>query len=114
MFKVTDQVIINPNIYYTTQARASELVLGMNAAYNLTEHGEKQIIAGLYYRYQDAVIPMLGLEINNIRFTFSYDVTTSSLRNFNQSFGATEFNVLKKGYYNDFDGDKNQALCPTF
>jgi type IX secretion system PorP/SprF family membrane protein len=114
LFKVTDQVIINPNIYYTTQAGASELVLGMNAAYNLSEHGEKQIIAGLYYRYQDAVIPMIGLEINNVRFTFSYDVTNSSLKNFNNSLGASEFNLLKKGNYNDFDGDKKQALCPTF
>ena len=32
IFKVTDEVIINPNIYYTTQARASELVLGMNGS----------------------------------------------------------------------------------
>ena len=114
LFKVTDQVIINPNIYYTTQAKASELVLGINAAYNLSEHGEKQIIAGLYYRNQDAVIPMIGLEVNNVRFTFSYDVTTSSLKNFNNSFGASEFNLLKKGNYNDFDGDRKQALCPTF
>src|SRR5450631_3278706 len=102
LFKVTDDVIINPNIYYTTQAKASELVLGMNAAYNLSEHGEKQIIGGLYYRYKDAVIPMIGLEINNVRFTFSYDVTTSSLKNFNHSQGATEFNILKKGFYSDF------------
>ncbi len=114
LFKVTDDVIINPNIYYTTQAKASELVLGMNAAYNLSEHGEKQIIGGLYYRYKDAVIPMIGLEINNVRFTFSYDVTTSSLKNFNHSFGASEFNLLKKGSYNDFEGDRSQALCPTF
>ncbi len=114
LFKVTDQVIINPNIYFTTQARASELMLGMNAAYNLSEHGEKQIIGGLYYRYGDAIIPMVGLEINNIRFTFSYDVTTSSLKNYNQSFGASEFNLLKKGYYSDYDGDRKQALCPTF
>jgi type IX secretion system PorP/SprF family membrane protein len=114
IFKVSDNVIINPNAYYTTQASASELVLGLNAAYNLSEHGEKQIIAGLYYRYQDAIVPMIGLEINNIRFTFSYDVTTSSLKNFNQSQGATEFNVLKKGFYNDYSGDKRQSLCPTF
>ena len=114
LFKVTDDVIINPNIYYTTQAKASELVLGMNAAYNLSEHGEKQIIGGLYYRYKDAVIPIIGLEINNVRFTFSYDVTTSSLKNFNHSFGASEFNLLKKGSYNDFEGDRSQALCPTF
>jgi len=57
---------------------------------------------------------MVGLEINNIRFTFSYDVTTSSLKNYNHSFGATEFNVLKKGYYSDFQGDRQQALCPVF
>ena len=114
LFKVAENVIINPNIFYTTQAKASEFQLGLNAAYNLSEHGEKQIIAGLYYRYQDAVIPMIGLEINNIRFTFSYDVTISSLKNFNHSMGADEFNVLKKGFYNEFQGDRNQAECPTF
>jgi type IX secretion system PorP/SprF family membrane protein len=114
IFKINDNVIINPNVFYTTQAKASELVLGLNAAYNLSEHGEKQIIAGLYYRFQDAVIPMIGLEINNTRFTFSYDVTTSSLKNFNHSQGATEFNLLKKGFYNDFSGDRRQSLCPTF
>ena len=114
IFKINDNVIVNPNVYYTTQASASELMLGVNAAYNLSEHGEKQLIAGLYYRLQDALIPAVGLEINNIRFTFSYDVTTSSLKNFNHSQGATEFNILKKGFYNDFSGDRRQSLCPTF
>jgi type IX secretion system PorP/SprF family membrane protein len=114
IFRMTDKVIINPNVYYTTQASSSELVLGLNGAYNLSEHGEKQLIGGLYYRYQDAVIPMVGLEINNIRFTFSYDVTVSSLKNFNHSFGANEFNILQKGFYNQFNGDRRQSLCPTF
>ncbi|HVZ96014.1 MAG TPA: PorP/SprF family type IX secretion system membrane protein [Chitinophagaceae bacterium] len=114
LFRVADKVIINPNIYFTTQAGASEFELGMNAAYNLTEHGEKQIIAGLYYRYTDAVIPMVGLEVNNIRFTFSYDVTVSSLKNYNYSMGANEFNLLKKGFYNEYQGDRRQSLCPVF
>jgi type IX secretion system PorP/SprF family membrane protein len=114
IFKMSDNVIINPNVYYTTMARASELMFGMNAAYNLSGDGSKQIVAGLYYRYGDAVIPMVGLEINNVRFTFSYDVTTSSLKNFNHSFGADEFNILYKGFYNQFEGDRKQALCPVF
>ncbi len=114
IFKMSDNVIINPGAYYSTQAKSSELVLGMNAAYNLSGDGAKQIIGGLYYRYGDAIIPMVGLEINNIRFSFSYDVTASSLKNFNNSFGASEFNILKKGYYNDFDGNRQQSLCPTF
>lgn len=114
IFKVADNFIINPNIYYTRQASASELVGGINGAYNLTEHGELQFLAGLYYRYNDAIIPMAGFEINNIRFTFSYDITTSSLRNFNHFNGALEFNILKKGFYNEYAGNRKQTLCPTF
>lgn len=114
IFRVADNVIINPNVYYTRQASASELMAGLNAAFNLSEHGEKQFIAGVYYRYQDAFIPLAGIEINNIRFTFSYDATTSSLRNFNHSVGAFEFNITKKGFYSQFLGDKKQTLCPTF
>ncbi|MBA2248651.1 MAG: PorP/SprF family type IX secretion system membrane protein [Chitinophagaceae bacterium] len=114
ILKLNENVIINPNAYYTMQARASELVLGLNGAYNLTGAGEKQLIAGLYYRVGDAVIPMIGFELNHIKFTFSYDVTTSSLHNFNGYRGATEFNVIKNGFYNEYFGDKRQTLCPTF
>lgn len=114
IFKINDRVIINPGAYYTTQAQSSEFVLGMNAAYNLSGDGTKQIIAGVYYRWGDVAIPSIGLEINNFRFTFSYDVTVSSLKNFNNSMGASEFNLLKKGFYSDYSGDRRQLLCPTF
>src|SRR6185312_7812536 len=87
IFKLNSNVIINPAAYYTIMAKSSELMVGMNAAYNLSGDGSKQIIGGLFYRYGDAVIPMVGLQVGNIRFTFSYDVTTSSLKNFNHSFG---------------------------
>jgi len=114
ILKLNDQVIVNPAAYYTRMATASELVAGMNAAYNLSGDGSKQIIAGLFYRYHDAVIPMIGLEINHMRFTFSYDVTSSSLKSFNRSYGADEFNLLYKGFYNTFNGDRQQTLCPVF
>jgi type IX secretion system PorP/SprF family membrane protein len=114
IFKLNDNVIVNPNVYYTMMAKSSELVLGLNGAYNLSGDGSKQLIAGLYYRYSDAVIPMVGLQINNIRFTFSYDVTMSSLKNFNHGFGADEFNLMTKGFYNQFNGDRKQVLCPVF
>lgn len=114
IYKVNDDIIINPNAYFTTQAKASELVGGLNGAYNLSGDGEKVLLAGLYYRYGDAVIPMVGFEISNIRFTFSYDASMSSIKNFNQTRGASEFNVLKKGFYNEYFGDRKQTLCPTF
>lgn len=110
--KVAPNVIINPNVYYTNQTRASELVVGMNAQFNLAESGEKQFLAGVYYRYNDAAIPMLGFQLHNIRFTFTYDATISGLKNFNNYRGASEFNITKYGFYPDNPG--RQSLCPRF
>lgn len=112
LLKVNDRVIINPNMYYTMQAKSNEFTLGMNANYNLSGAGEKQLIAGVYYRNGDALVPLVGFEIKNIRFTFSYDVTTSPLRNFNNANGAQEFYLMKKGFYGDPAG--KQVLCPSF
>ncbi|RYE21218.1 MAG: type IX secretion system membrane protein PorP/SprF [Sphingobacteriales bacterium] len=112
LLKVHEKVIISPNVYFATQAKATELAGGILANYNLTEAGEKQLIAGLYYRHKDAAIPMLGFEINNLRFTFSYDATISTLNNFNNYRGATEFTLVKKGFYPQSAG--RQAMCPQF
>ena len=114
IYKLNDLVILNPNIYYTTQAKASELVMGLNGAYNLSGDGDQQLIGGLYYRLGDAVVPMAGFELNNLRFTFSYDATTSSLKNFNNYRGALEFSVIKKGFYGVSKGNLRQTICPTF
>jgi len=115
LLKVNDRVIINPNMYYTNQAGSSEFVLGLNANYNLSgEGGEKQLIAGVYYRAGDAVIPMVGFEIKNIRFTFSYDATVSALNQFNNFRGANEFNIIKKGFYSEDNSASRQVFCPRF
>lgn len=112
LLKINDRVIINPNVYYTMQAKAHEFMVGVNANYNLSGGGEKQLLAGLYYRQGDALVPLVGFEINNIRFTFTYDVTTSGLRNFNSAMGAQEFNIMKKGFYGN--PESRQTLCPRF
>lgn len=114
ILKLNDMVIISPNGYYSNQASASELVVGVNGAYNLSGDGEKQLIGGLYYRLGDAVMPMAGFEVNNLRFTFSYDVTTSGLKTYNKSQGALEFSLIKKGFYPQYQGDRRQTLCPGF
>jgi type IX secretion system PorP/SprF family membrane protein len=114
IYKLNDDVILNPNAYYTTQAKSGDLVLGLNGAYNLSGDGDKQLIGGLYYRLGDAFIPMAGFELSNTRFTFSYDVTTSSLRDFNNYRGALEFSVIKKGFYGVSKDNLRQTLCPSF
>ena len=114
LYKLNDRVILNPNAFYTIQAKATDFMIGMNANYNLSGDGDKQLIAGLYYRHGDAIIPMIGFEIKKVRFTFSYDATTSPLRNFNSSQGAQEFNLIKQGFYNESNGNTRQVVCPKF
>jgi len=113
ILKPNDKVILNPNAYFTTQANSNELMFGLNANYSLEDGGNKQLIVGAYYRWGDAAVAVAGIEINHIRFTFSYDITTSALSQFNNSEGATEFNLLKKGFYNDTNTPR-QSLCPEF
>lgn len=112
ILKVNERIIINPNAYFTTQAKATELVFGLNGNYNLSETGEKQLVAGLYYRLGDAIAPMVGFETNNVKFTFSYDATLSSLNKFNNYRGASEFSIVKKGFYPQ--RQNRQTMCPTF
>ena len=112
ILKVSPRVIINPNIYFTTQTKAVEITGGLNANYNLSEFGEQQLIFGAYYRYKDAVIPMAGLELKHVSFTFTYDATTSGLKDFNNYRGAAEISIIKKGFY---PGNVDrQTLCPKF
>ncbi len=115
ILKLNDRVIINPNIYYTYQAKSSEIVGGLNANYNLGDSdGEKQLIAGVYFRVGDAVVPMVGFVLKNIKFTFSYDATVSPLKNFNNLQGASEFSLIKNGFYGSSQGDTRKVLCPKF
>lgn len=110
--KLNDQWIVNPNVYYSNQAGSSEIVGGMMAQYNLGQYGEQQVLGGLYMRAGDAVIPMVGMQWADWRLTFSYDATTSQLRQYNNGNGAIEFSLIKMGV---FEGrTPRQSRCPAF
>ncbi|HEY0356155.1 MAG TPA: PorP/SprF family type IX secretion system membrane protein [Flavisolibacter sp.] len=111
-FKLNDQWIVNPNIYYTNQSGVQELVGGLTAHYNLSGDGMYQLIGGLYYRHKEAVIPMVGLGYNDYTFTFSYDATMSSLKSYNNSRGAFEFSLIRQGVINP--SSSRVTPCPTF
>ena len=113
-FMVNDQWIVNPNAYFTMQAKSSELVAGLNAHYNLSGDGEYVLMGGLYYRHKESVIPLIGLGYKDYAFTFTYDATVSTLRNYNGSRGAFEFSLVKQGVFERYDGNRRSTICPSF
>jgi type IX secretion system PorP/SprF family membrane protein len=112
--KMNDMVILNPMAYYSNQANSSEIVAGGNVQYNLSGDGEIQLLGGIYYRAGDAVIPMVGFSWKNVRMVFTYDATSSSLKQYNNSRGAFEFALVNHGFYSDYNGNRRQSLCPAF
>jgi type IX secretion system PorP/SprF family membrane protein len=96
-FRAGETWIVNPNIYVSKVGTAMEIVGGGNAQRKLNEDGSIQLILGAYYRVSDAMIPMVGFQQSGYRFTFSYDATVSSLRNYNQTRGAYEMSIIKQG-----------------
>ncbi len=114
LFKLNDRWIVNPHIFYTTQAKAQEIIVGMKAHYNLSDGGNKELIAGMYYRPGDALVPVVGFKLGNINLTFSYDVTTSSLKDYNNTRGANEFSIMENGFYSQYNSDSRKVLCPKF
>jgi type IX secretion system PorP/SprF family membrane protein len=113
-FKLNDQWILNPNVYGSLQAKSTEIVLGMNAHYNLSGDGENILIGGLYYRGKDAIIPMIGLGYKDYTFTFTYDATVSPLSSYNNTRGALEFSLVKQGVFDRYAGNRRESMCPTF
>ncbi|MGB3008586.1 MAG: PorP/SprF family type IX secretion system membrane protein [Chitinophagaceae bacterium] len=113
-FKLNDRVILSPNIYASLQVKSYEIVGGLNTQYNLSGDGEKVLIAGAYYRYKDAVIPMVGLGLKDYTITFTYDATTSSLKEYNNTRGAFEFSIIKQGVVDRYRGNSRESMCPSF
>jgi hypothetical protein len=80
----------------------------------LSGDGEKILIAGAYYRFKDAVIPMIGIGLKDYTFTFTYDATMSSLKDYNNTRGGFEFSLLKTGVVDRYNGNKRESMCPSF
>lgn len=108
--KIQNLWIVNPNIYISKMGTRTETVLGFNANRNLSGDGYQQLIFGLYYRSGDAVIPMVGYQVNDLKFTFNYDATISTLGNLNGTRGAYEMSIVKSGV---FTNNTNTIKCPT-
>ncbi|MEN9684253.1 MAG: hypothetical protein RLZZ28_39 [Bacteroidota bacterium] len=109
--KLQDIWILNPNLYVSKMGNAWETVIGFNANRDLTGDGMNQLIVGLYYRNNDALIPMMGYQVNDLKFTVNYDATVSTLGNINGSRGAYEISIVKSGVFPSSAG--KTVKCPT-
>lgn len=69
---------------------------------------------GSYYRYKDAVIPVVKLDVFPVSISFSYDINTSKLRTASMGRGGFETGVTYINYLNNDNSSKEKTKCPKF
>ncbi len=79
-----------------SQAQANEITLGGAYGRQLTDGEKNELIAGLWYRYKDALIPYLGYQVNSFQVGLSYDYTVSSVKTGAQIKNGYELTLLYK------------------
>lgn len=100
-----DDGSISPNIIYQRQGEFNHLNLGMYV-------NRGPITGGVWYRWGDALIFLVGLYTDQFRFGYSYDVTVSRLGT--QTLGSHEISVTMKFPCKQKRRKFRDVRCPQF
>jgi len=99
---------------HSMQAKAHNTMLGGAFSLNVNnnEDNPTNFYLGSWYRFEDAIIPYVGLEFGEWHFGASYDVNTSSLKAASNSRGGVELSIIyiKK----PTDPNAKKLNCPKF
>jgi type IX secretion system PorP/SprF family membrane protein len=97
---LSNGMIFNPSLYFTTQSKSWQALAGGNVTIPLFDSKDSEnLVLGVYYRVQDAIVIMAGYEYKRIRFTASYDYTVSNLGQYISHNGAFELGIAFRAYY---------------
>ena len=96
---------VRPNVVFQKSGPNSSFIFGSSVD-NLLDEGarftnlrkSKSLNYGVYYRWNDAIIAMLGMNISGFQFGLSFDATVSRFSNANNSIGAVEVYVKSQIY----------------
>jgi type IX secretion system PorP/SprF family membrane protein len=99
---------------HSMQAKAHNTVAGGAFSYNVNnnEDNPTNVYIGAWYRFNDAIIPYIGLEFNGLHLGATYDANTSDLKPASNTRGGMEISLI----YIKRPGDPNarKLNCPRF
>jgi hypothetical protein len=94
------------------QGGASETMVGAALQLNATPDLPKptSLYFGSWIRFNDAIIPYLGLEFDDFRIGASYDYNSSALKTASQNRGGIEISLI----YTHRPSTDRPVNCPKF
>lgn len=72
------------------------------------------ISGGILYRMNDAIIPVIQLQLNKFMIGLSYDVNIDKLSTAARYRGGFELILSYRDFLNNSQSERRQTMCPTF
>jgi type IX secretion system PorP/SprF family membrane protein len=108
---ITESVSVVPNALYLRQGNAEAKMIGGYVQFNGPV--DTDILFGANYRFNDAIVPFLGLNVKSLVFGFSYDLNNSDLGRNISNANSLEFSLSYVIRKSKTLGEKN-FICPRF
>lgn len=102
---------------FFTQGGHEQVQGGFLYYHDLVSYDEDEVISfggGAFYRWGDAVIPVVRLDYYQVGVGISYDVNVSKLKTASQMRGGLEVTLSYKTYLNVMNSSINKIRCPVF
>lgn len=111
-FPVSDMLTVHAFAIQQIQNKASETVVGgaLSASVNGDPDNPTSVYAGAWMRFNDAIIPYMGLEFAGFRIGASYDFNISNLKTATSNRGGSEISVI----YIKKPAESKGIPCPKF
>lgn len=101
---------------YSTQGSFKEAIGGALYSYKLddTKDPRYTLSIGAFMRWQDALIPVIKIDMLPLSVALSYDVNISQLKTVSQGQGGVELSISYVGFLDRQTSSKYKMLCPHF
>jgi len=119
----TEKISLHPEVMFVYQSMAQELNIGSAVGYSLKNVGNQRMLLmlGAWWRTRDAAIFMAGYRFKNYNICFTYDYTTSNLKQVRYSpqakggiVGAYEITITYMGLFKRALPNNHTIPCGIF
>lgn len=114
---VSERVKVIAHYNELHQGSYQEFIGGAVVGYGLMDQGlesDKGFYAGMFFRWNDAVVPVVRLDMGPYEIGISYDVNISRLRTASQAMGGFELSLVFKNFLNSRNTTLDAVTCPSF
>jgi hypothetical protein len=116
-FNIDDYTYFTLLSDYSNQGSFNEIIGGALYSYRIGDSPETPLYtihAGAFFRWKDALIPVIKIDYNPFSVALSYDVNVSQLKTVSQGRGGVELSISYIGFLDRHNSTRDKVLCPHF